>query len=396
MKTAQPEPPARHWLDAWHVDPSANREYDFIDGLRGMAILMVLSCHYLYVNPKSGPAIHFLGSILGTLGSGVTLFFTISGFLIAWPFWKRKANRSASVVPPGYGWRRFWKIYPPLALSILLLTPTYILWQGDATLFLQAASQWLTGLAFVLPVSGRLNPVMWSLMVEVHFYLVLPLLFVLTKALSPRATLWTISAFFLVAPILMQTLTGVAPTFFPQISDPFPAGLKPFCLGVFLAGIDNLGMWNRRWGKLGNLGWLLLPMGLLGQAWIDRNPNVHAPFLAESFQWTFIIGAGCLLCHAADPQNSRARWLCMPWLRWCGIISYEWYLFHQPMIYWSRGFFGPAGGGILKYIIIIGTPLVASLVFSALIYRHFSLPILKYGRAKKSVQKIVNSKSGQN
>jgi len=141
-----------------------------MDGLRGIAILMVVAGHYLYVNPRSGPALQFLGNLTGTLGgSGVSLFFTISGFLIAWPFWKRKANKAPVAVPPGYGWRRFWKIYPPLALSVILLTPCWILWHGEWALYLKTAAQWLTGLAFVVPVTGKFNPVMWSLVVEVHF-----------------------------------------------------------------------------------------------------------------------------------------------------------------------------------------------------------------------------------
>ena len=57
------------------------------------------------------------------------------------------------------------------------------------------------------------------------------------------------------------------------------------------------------------------------------------------------------------------------------------------MTYWSREFFGPADGGILKYLVIIGVPLVASLTLSALVYRRFSLPILKHGRARKSAGK---------
>ena len=48
------------WLNAWHVNPSLNRDYDFIDGLRGIAILMVLCCHILYVNRRSGPVMELL------------------------------------------------------------------------------------------------------------------------------------------------------------------------------------------------------------------------------------------------------------------------------------------------------------------------------------------------
>jgi peptidoglycan/LPS O-acetylase OafA/YrhL len=315
------------------------------------------------------------------------LFFTLSGFLISWPFWKRKANGSESVIPPGYGWRRFWKIYPPLALSVLLLTPCFILWMGHAPLFLITAGQWLTGLAFLMPVSGKLNPVMWSLVVEIHFYLILPLLFLLTKPLSARTCLWTISLFIFAVPTTIQGITGQAPTFSPEISDPFFTGLSAFCLGVFLAGIDTLKIWNKGWARVADFGWGVLLCGLLGLAWVRVHPQVNTGIAPHFFHWVFMLGTGCLLCYATNPKCPRAQWLCAPWLRWCGIISYEWYLFHQPMIYWSREFFGGAGGGLFKYAFILGVPLVLSLTISALVYALFSLPILKYGRARKSAEK---------
>ena len=380
-KSSSP-PPARHWLEAWHVDPSANRNFDFIDGLRGVAILMVVVCHYLYFRDSGTVANRFLHNFLGNFGRGVDLFFTLSGFLISWPFWKRKVSRAEQIVPPGYGWRRFWKIYPPLALSILVLTPCSILWLGQAPQFIRTALQWLTGLAFLMPVSDRLNPVMWSLVVEIHFYLVLPLLFLLTKPLTARTCLWVISLFLFAVPVLIQSLTGLGPTFSPEINDPFFTGLSCFCLGVGLAGCDNLKFWHQRWGRLGDVGWYLMLGGLAGLAWVSLNPEAHGVRLPQVFHLTFFLGTGCLLCYATDPQNPRARWLCAPWLRWCGIISYEWYLFHQPMIAWSRELAGPAGGGILKYLFIIGVPLVVGVTFSALVYRKFSLPILKYGRAR--------------
>jgi peptidoglycan/LPS O-acetylase OafA/YrhL len=92
---------------------------------------MVVFCHHFYVNPKSGPAILFTGALLESGGQGVQLFFALSGFLISWPFWKRKLTNSAAIVPPGYSRRRFWKIYPPLALSLVIFTPCYILLNND-------------------------------------------------------------------------------------------------------------------------------------------------------------------------------------------------------------------------------------------------------------------------
>jgi len=192
--------PKREWLNAWHVNPSVNRDYDLIDGLRGMAILMVAAGHLAHVQTSGRPAIQFLGHLLSGGGFGVVLFFALSGFLISWPFWKRKVQGATHLTPRGYGWRRFWKIYPPLVLSVLLLTPLYILDSGDWT-FIRTAGQWLTGAALVIPPSGRLNPVMWSLIVESHFYLVLPLLFLCFKRVPAKVCLWALPLVLLAVPV---------------------------------------------------------------------------------------------------------------------------------------------------------------------------------------------------
>ena len=63
--------------------PSAERILE-LDGLRGLAILLVVLCHYITAVPHGRS--HSLGSMAGTaLGlaaSGVDLFFILSGFLI--------------------------------------------------------------------------------------------------------------------------------------------------------------------------------------------------------------------------------------------------------------------------------------------------------------------------
>ena len=387
MKQAQTYQPARHWLDSWHVDPSANRTYDFIDGLRGVAILMVLACHLIYAHEPNSPAGRFLLHFSNSMGKGVNLFFTLSGFLIAWPFWKRKVNQSTQLVPPGYGWRRFWKIYPPLALSILVLTPLFIWSEGDAPVFIRTAIEWLTGVAFLMPVSGKLNPVMWSLVVEIHFYLVLPMLFLLTRRLSAKTCLWAISAFLFVVPVSIQAITGKYPVLYPEIKDPFCTGLSCFCFGVAVAGIDALKLWNKGWSKIAVAGWPVMVIGLAGWTWAGLEPAQNAAIILHLSHWIFLLGTGCLLCYAANPDHVHARWLCAPWLRWCGVISYEWYLFHQPIIYWARTLFGPAQGNVAKYLLIIGLPVLVSVTFSALVYRLFSLPILKFGRQTRVAAK---------
>jgi peptidoglycan/LPS O-acetylase OafA/YrhL len=380
MKSAKTDGAKEPWLDAWHVNPSVNRDYDFIDGLRGVAILMVLAAHHFYVNPKAGPIIRFIGGLFSGAAGGVMLFFGLSGFLISWPFWKRKFAQAAQAVPPGYGWRRFWKIYPPMALSVLLLTPFYILIGQDWS-YCGLAAKWLTGIPFLLPVSGKLNPVMWTLVVEVQFYAVLPLLFMSLKRFSSIVCLWGIPLMFLLIPVGFRLLTGLSATFYPDINSHFPSALDAFCVGILLAGLENCGMMGKNWARLGTFGPVLWIVALLAYAWMFAYPENKTSAKTMAVDWMEKIASGCLLCYVANPRHAVAMMFCAPWLRWCGIISYEWYLIHQPITLWARHFFGPTEGSLCKYVAIVGGSFLTSLVLAASIYRFFSLPILKYGRS---------------
>jgi peptidoglycan/LPS O-acetylase OafA/YrhL len=373
--------PKKNWLDAWHVNPSNNRDYDFIDGLRGVAMLMVLFGHHFYYNPKAGSTVHFIGGIFSFGGYGVMLFFALSGFLISWPFWQRKVKHAEHVVPSGYGWRRFWKIYPPLALSIVIFTPIYIFRRQDWS-YITTASQWLMGLPFIMPVSGKLNPVMWTLVVEVQFYILLPIVFLFLNRASPKICLWIVTLVFLIAPVSAHFAAGFSPTFYPDINSYFPSALDGFYLGILMAGMENMKMLKKSWAWLGNVGLVLLLLAPFVMGWLTVHPEQNGSIQKYVMDWLVKIAAGCLLCYVANPQAPVARLLCMPWLRWCGIISYEWYLFHQPIILWNRETFGPAIGSIPKYAAIVGGSMMASLIIAAMVYRFFSLPILKYGRVK--------------
>ncbi len=387
MPTPKPNLSGDSWLNPWHVDPAVNRNYDFIDGLRGMAILMVICCHHFYVNPQAGPGVQFMGNFFGACGRGVVLFFALSGFLIAWPFWKRKVGQAPLVVPPGYARRRFWKIYPPLAVSVLFFTVWNIAKTGDWS-FAGIAARWLSGLAFLLPVDGRLNPVMWSLAVEVQFYLFLPLFFLVCRRLRPMACLGMTGLFFLVIPVMALVWMKSGPTFHPYIDPHFPAGLDAFFLGVLMAGLHNLNLLKKGWANIGCLGLGLWLVALLTSAAMTVWWGPQTFWQDQGIDLMEKIASGLLLLLVADPEHRVVRWLCHPVLRWCGIISYEWYLFHQPIFYWFRFQLGPAGGNVLIYAEIMIGSLVTGLLVSALVYRFFSLPILKRGRKPPSPAKV--------
>lgn len=370
-----------HWLDAWHVSPSVNRDYDFIDGLRGIAILMVVISHHFYFNPNTHGLAQYAGRIVGTGGYGVTLFYALSGFLISWPFWKRKVGAVGSTVPRGYIQRRFWKIYPPLVLSILLYVPFFTYFLSDWS-YVKLGVQWLTGWAFIVPVSGKLNPVMWTLVVEVQFYITLPLLFVCLRRVRAKTTFAIITAIFFLVPLVFRIVTKQVATFYPNIDPHYPAALDVFAFGILIAGLENFGVLKKSWVWLGVAGIFLWPMALIGVAWISLHPELKSFAVDELVQACLRVAAACLLFFIASPRHAVARMLCAPWLRWCGIISYEWYLLHQPLLIWWRQHVGQAGGNPLKYAMIVGLPFVLSLIVATAVYRYVSLPILRFGRER--------------
>lgn len=97
--------------------------------------------------------------------------------------------------------------------------------------------------------------------------------------------------------------------------------------------------------------------------------------------YSAMLAAAGLLCFVAKPTLATQCGLCLTPLRWLGLISYEWYLFHQAPHVWLRFTLGSAEGNLLKYLTITMGPFLGSLVLAALVYRTFSLPILRKHRS---------------
>src|SRR6266481_2099118 len=106
-----------------------------LDGLRGVAILLVLLFHYISLEgpTKTGSWSSFLQRIVIMGWSGVDLFFVLSGFLIGGIL--VDARNSPSYFKTFYA-RRFFRIIPIYYLWIL----TYVVLVGVAGSFLRAHS----------------------------------------------------------------------------------------------------------------------------------------------------------------------------------------------------------------------------------------------------------------
>lgn len=153
------------------------RHIKSLDGLRGIAILMVLMVHFMPPRPTAS----FAGEVINnlwTLGySGVDLFFVLSGFLITGILLDAKG--SAGYFRNFYA-RRALRIFP-LYYGVLLLGTLVVAKLGIFRDELPAGHTWWWWLyvpnvryAMFQEIPRGWFGVFWSLAVEEHFYLVWP------------------------------------------------------------------------------------------------------------------------------------------------------------------------------------------------------------------------------
>ena len=181
----------------------SNHRYAHVDAMRAVAVLLVVLAH-------SG-----LGSVVPG-GSGVTIFFTISGFIISHLVLK-EVEASGRFDVRGFYARRFFKIFPPLV--VVLIVPAIVLeasgvWNISgrdtaAQLFFVFNFVYMSGDVNVVPGST----VLWSLSIEEQFYIVFALLVLVSLAFRKTTTVALVAAAASFA-VLLPTLNRVIQTAF--------------------------------------------------------------------------------------------------------------------------------------------------------------------------------------
>lgn len=200
-----------------------------LDGLRGVAILLVL-LHHVPEFHRTNPlwTLQFNGRL------GVSLFFTISGFLIATLFLRESAMHGAVNLKLFY-LRRILRLFP-LYYLVLAIEAAIVVFSGayspeNRIIFMDKLPSYLFYFSNWHPLATK-GPffVAWSLAVEEQFYLVFGLLF----AFVSRWTVASVCLFLLGAKIVVYNFTPVA-----QVYDALPWRVafsyeEPILLGVLL------------------------------------------------------------------------------------------------------------------------------------------------------------------
>ncbi|HSY18387.1 MAG TPA: acyltransferase [Candidatus Acidoferrales bacterium] len=385
-------------LKSWETKASTGNHFDVFDGLRGVAILLVVISHTFFEDPARPPhgfLTHHLWQMASVGWIGVPIFFVMSGFLISHPFFQERALGESWYVP-GYALRRIAKIIPPFYLSIIIFN-NYYWFRFQEPAYLKASLLWATGLAnyFYLPADYNLS--YWSLPVEAQFYLLLPLLFFMTRRLNLRQTAIIVLLLTLLIPLAARCFiwpVGVYTA--PSWPDPlfteigfrlhqFPCNLEYFGYGMFFAAIyvaAGKHLVKAQMAPLSLFGLLgmalLLAYIVLGGAWSEDFHLWQHPtrWSIEISHLLAGLSAFLLLFLLFDPGCFLSRLISHKWLKLLGIVSFEWFLFHWPIVMLFREKFPAPDGAVFPYLFKTLAPLILTLIFSILVYRWFSLPIL--------------------
>ena len=164
---------------------SSGKIIKYIDGLRFIAVASVFICHFLANHLVNFPEINeyryifpFFGNGIGH--TGVYLFFGISGFILSLPFLKQYVYGGREVSIKDYFLRRLTRLEPPyiVHLVLFLFISTVLGNKSIQELFpnFLASLFYVHNIVFSEERYPLINIVLWTLEIEVQFYILAPLL----------------------------------------------------------------------------------------------------------------------------------------------------------------------------------------------------------------------------
>lgn len=356
-----------------------------LDGLRGVAVLLVMACHFSQTIPETT----WLGAIVARSfyegWVGVDVFFVLSGYLIT----------SGLVMPSELDvparMRRFYvrrtlRIFP-LYYAVLAVGSIVCLTVG---LKPPGLTYWL----YVdnLPVVGDHDATswtghLWSLAIEEQFYLVWPAFMLLVPRRRAHVTLLllvlVVAARFAILFSSDLRFTD-ATAFVYRVTFTRADGLLA---GALLAIVESdpesraARIWNRvRVPGLFLLLSLFLVPRLLSATGEDTLARMAWSFEPLALAYAFAVVVSAAVEGTYAPRLTR--FLSKPWLMACGRVSYAMYLFHWPLAAAARPLVKhmnavvSAWTSTLLHLALMPAAAVAVFLLARLSYRYFESPFL--------------------
>ena len=353
-----------------HLPKKGEGRMLFIDGLRGIAALLVVLFHFY--TPKVSPLYALMhdwmpASLEWVFLSGyvgVEIFFVLSGFVIAYTLLNEE-------VTPGFAAnfmiRRSIRLDPPYWMLIAVSVGyKCILWHHYAPAILRSMGVGnLLINAFYLTDNIQHPPIVgvaWTLCLEIRFYISIILMLVIShqvrRRISPLAGAWALALTFVPLTIVSMIyrftgdVTGYIQTWYM------------FAMGATLAWTIAKRI-RERWF------WMLLAMAVCGQLW------------QPDFRASIAVGT-VLLIFACAKLGKMSTWLSWGWIQKLGRISYSLYLCHVAVglaIMDALLAYGDKSGFLATVAFVVA--ILISILAAEILYKYVETPCVKLAKRLK-------------
>ena len=343
-------------------------QIDALDGLRGLAALIVVFSH------TSNRGMFFLpGLNLRNTGQvGVFLFFILSAYLLTRPMLARPSKSFSRPNLLSYGWRRVLRIFPLyiVFLGVAFLATAYpIVIDGKQT-YLPFRLDWTGLMEHLLLQRGQ--SVAWSIPVEFKYYFVLPIIaFLIVKLADTKffRSALLLSVIFLFA-CAIRTLTGEG---FVRIHTIYY--IEAFLFGTLAAVFKN----GYDLGEFRSASKLIPFLALIGGAGlVVTMPSVLSLIIGQEIQPDFykarvfmsgLFWLPILLLLICEGGTLFERMMASPAMRFLGKISFSLYLVHISVLNLVPAF---QLNSLLSAWLVLFVSIAVSYLTYALIERPFS------------------------
>jgi peptidoglycan/LPS O-acetylase OafA/YrhL len=301
-----------------------------IDGLRFIAISWVFVYHvigYVYKTVGSLNPSNDIFFLLGWRGPyGVHLFFIISGFILAMPFASHFLKGAPPVSLRGYFLRRLTRLEPPYIIMLTLLFPVAMIVKHISFAALAphyGSSLFYSHFLFFPPdVSNPINGVIWSLEIEVQFYILAPLLATLFFKIGSKWLRRFAIVVVMAVAVAVQN-SNVLFSLWPNFEHTLLNYIQYFLVGFLLVDIYLLD-WKEQ--PKHHIAWDLVNLmvwpALIVMLYNDKNNFV---------QFLIPVAFFMIICSVFSGKYINKLWT-MPLIVTIGGMCYTIYLLHYPII----------------------------------------------------------------